>query len=457
MGDGGPVGQEQRLAALLPGGIESATRRRLLADVTTDDELEARVRSAWQDGSLHHDDDLWWMAPPGPIDTGGPSVRARASGVIDLMATMRRRCDEGRPDDALQLAFATTADLVASLGSDPHREADLAELAITTVFALLDAGRVHPALAIAQGGHHESILRDEPRSQGWFAAALGVAELLAGRILHARRLQTEARLLGRLTGDDDLVALSSGVRAVTFSMVGERPPDVVAPLLAAPTVTMGLGDRENIVRADAWRNADRAHLRALASVARDAKDAGRFGRAAGLAGELAVLGDPAAAVAIFDDDFGELDGDLLPLWPRIAGALATRDSGELATVAAVLDRQGIMGLAAAFTLQAASIEQDRDDEAMRQLLREANRRADGLEMGAQYLAQFRRLLPLRTREREIAELAASGLSNKEIATQLVLSIRTVENHLYRVYDKLGIEGREDLGALLSATVSGRPG
>jgi DNA-binding CsgD family transcriptional regulator len=38
--------------------------------------------------------------------------------------------------------------------------------------------------------------------------------------------------------------------------------------------------------------------------------------------------------------------------------------------------------------------------------------------------------------------------NREIAERLVLSVRTVENHLYRVYAKLGINGREELTGFL---------
>ncbi|MGQ0572895.1 MAG: LuxR C-terminal-related transcriptional regulator [Pseudonocardia sp.] len=56
---------------------------------------------------------------------------------------------------------------------------------------------------------------------------------------------------------------------------------------------------------------------------------------------------------------------------------------------------------------------------------------------------------LTPRERELAELAARGLSNREIAARLVLSPRTVGNHLAHVYAKLGIAGRAELGALLT--------
>lgn len=51
-------------------------------------------------------------------------------------------------------------------------------------------------------------------------------------------------------------------------------------------------------------------------------------------------------------------------------------------------------------------------------------------------------------ERRIAGLAQRGLTNTEIASQLKLSPRTVENHLARVYAKLGVRSRTEL-ALLS--------
>jgi DNA-binding CsgD family transcriptional regulator len=51
---------------------------------------------------------------------------------------------------------------------------------------------------------------------------------------------------------------------------------------------------------------------------------------------------------------------------------------------------------------------------------------------------------LTPQEREIALLAASGLTNKEIGTRLFMSHRTVGSHLYHVYPKLGITSRTEL-------------
>jgi ATP/maltotriose-dependent transcriptional regulator MalT len=63
-------------------------------------------------------------------------------------------------------------------------------------------------------------------------------------------------------------------------------------------------------------------------------------------------------------------------------------------------------------------------------------------------------LPITAREREIVMLAADGLSNREIAERLSVSVRTVEGHVYRIFAKLGIERREQLIHLVSGARSG---
>ena len=59
-------------------------------------------------------------------------------------------------------------------------------------------------------------------------------------------------------------------------------------------------------------------------------------------------------------------------------------------------------------------------------------------------------ISLTSREREVVELVASGLSNREIADRLVMSIRTVEGHLYRACQRVGAKSRADLAAILRA-------
>ena len=57
---------------------------------------------------------------------------------------------------------------------------------------------------------------------------------------------------------------------------------------------------------------------------------------------------------------------------------------------------------------------------------------------------------LTPREREIALLAAAGASSREIAGRLVISVRTVDNHLQSAYRKLGVSRRQELSRIVTA-------
>jgi DNA-binding CsgD family transcriptional regulator len=61
-----------------------------------------------------------------------------------------------------------------------------------------------------------------------------------------------------------------------------------------------------------------------------------------------------------------------------------------------------------------------------------------------WLPSVRPSARLTAREREIAGLAAGGLSSRAIAERLTLSVRTVDSHLSRVFTKLNVRGRQEL-------------
>ncbi|WAP51175.1 helix-turn-helix transcriptional regulator [Arthrobacter sp. ATA002] len=69
--------------------------------------------------------------------------------------------------------------------------------------------------------------------------------------------------------------------------------------------------------------------------------------------------------------------------------------------------------------------------------------AEGNDSADEYLGA------LTFRERSIAKMAAAGTSNKAIAAELNISVRTVEGHLYQVYSKLHVGSRRELAKMIT--------
>ncbi|MDI5942736.1 helix-turn-helix transcriptional regulator, partial [Micromonospora sp. DH15] len=65
--------------------------------------------------------------------------------------------------------------------------------------------------------------------------------------------------------------------------------------------------------------------------------------------------------------------------------------------------------------------------------------------------------PLTAREREIALLVAGGQSSRSIAETLVISVRTVDNHLQSIYAKCGVNSRSGLAEMIGPVGRARAG
>jgi DNA-binding CsgD family transcriptional regulator len=135
---------------------------------------------------------------------------------------------------------------------------------------------------------------------------------------------------------------------------------------------------------------------------------------------------------------------------RFAEALHDDDGAELAAVSAKFEDMGDLIAAVDAAAHAAIAYRHQD---LRGSALGCSARAEALaeQCGGARTATLRKAaerLPLTDREREIVMLIGQGLSNRDIATRLTLSVRTVESHIYKAMAKTGTSNRDELAGLL---------
>ncbi|CCH31394.1 LuxR C-terminal-related transcriptional regulator [Actinosynnema sp. NPDC047251] len=150
---------------------------------------------------------------------------------------------------------------------------------------------------------------------------------------------------------------------------------------------------------------------------------------------------------------------LIGLVSHAAAVVAGSDPEALRAAATALEGDHALGesLYARYDLALALGTRDRYAEARETLeqVRDTARRtgyrlcADRAEAALTRMTTLDGAGGLTRQERKIGELARTGRSNREIAEEQYLTVRTVEFHLSRVYRKLGIAGRRDLRTILT--------
>lgn len=150
----------------------------------------------------------------------------------------------------------------------------------------------------------------------------------------------------------------------------------------------------------------------------------------------------------------DVEGELVAVRMAHIHALDAADPDELHAVSERFERMGATLLAAEAASDEASVREKRND---RRRATACRRRAGfladkcenpvTLSLGS---ADWRSKLT--AAEMQTALLAASGRSNKSIAAELSISVRTVENRLQGIYSKLGVHGRHELPGAVSEYV-----
>ncbi|WP_030453165.1 helix-turn-helix transcriptional regulator [Herbidospora cretacea] len=342
----------------------------------------------------------------------------------------------------------------------PHPASQL----ISVTRALTSQGRIAEALDVGQGAYTELAAAADPvpLTQLWLALALGRAEWNAGRPRSARRRYAEATALAR--AHNQVKGMRPGLAGLAACAVvlGDLEAAERAVLEAETYPSMVcLADTELIgpvlCHAAAGRLSEARSL--LHEGVRAARDGGLLLIEAHLLKEMVRFGAAGARQAA--PRLAELaagcDSVLIGVFARFLAAFADEDPARLHAVAAEFEVAGADLMAAEAETAAAAL-WDRA-ASPRRAAWAAGRAAALLTRceGARptILRAATPAVHLTDREREIALLAAGRAPSKEIAETLGLSVRTVNNHLQRVYVKLGVAKRSELRAALGPARDGR--
>jgi DNA-binding CsgD family transcriptional regulator len=193
----------------------------------------------------------------------------------------------------------------------------------------------------------------------------------------------------------------------------------------------------------------RAGMDLAVAAARAARECGQFAVEADALHLAARFGDRTVAGRLAE--LAEVvDGRIVPVQARHATAVAAGDGPLLDQVSREFESIGLMLCAADAAAQAVA---SHEHTGARRAGVESAARATRLAAlcggaGTPAIRSAAQPLPLTAREREIAMLVTAGLTNREIAEQLTLSVRTIENHLYRACIKLDVTDRDDLARVI---------
>jgi DNA-binding CsgD family transcriptional regulator len=357
----------------------------------------------------------------------------------------------GQLDQAVAKANETSQALMLS-GQDKFLRQPATEFHI---FALVAAGRIGEAIEVAERNRRAQ--REEPAAVRAVASEiLGMVALAAGDLDAALRHLPEgiddettnnfnvvnsfhrfhmmrAQALAR-SGDTD-----AAERAVKTARAHRHPAYVYVTTIGMLT--------------EAWLAAARLRPTEARRLAREAADFARehdqFAREVWCL-QTAVQFDDTDAAGRLAELATRVEGPRAAVAARYAAAVSADDAGELDRVSADFEAMSDLLAAADAAGQAATSHRraGRPGSAMT-AARRAHQLAGACGGATSPAIQAASLTPaFSNREREIAVLVAQGLSNREIAQAVSLSVRTVESHIYRASGKAGVSGRSALAAMI---------
>lgn len=331
-------------------------------------------------------------------------------------------------------------------------------LQVNRTFGLASSGRIRDAERLARACYAQAVAAEAAESQGLWASNVGLALAFRGRLTEAVRFVDEALALLRANDPVGMLLIALSLAAQVHAMRGDRARarallDEYAARAEGRVPAFGTVWRH---RVDAWLDEGFGE-----AAARRALEAGEIGAREHqvVFGSLALhdavrFGYPGAVLAPLEDLAAHAEGALVPALAAHARHLRDGNPDALEQLAGRFQTLGADLYAAETAAQASHLharvgarERARADRQRALALAGEEARCPTLWLW------IGRPGELTDREYEVARLAARGLSDQAIAARLVISPRTVGNHLSAVYRKLGVSGRTGLVDLVAGTDS----
>ncbi len=397
---------------------------------------------------------------------------ARHAQMVGDVESIRRATQLAREDESLRVDqripllvtaafteatvghFADSIEL-ARVGRELSRDLigfDQRQLAFTGIVTAVYGGDVEDAtpLILAGRNHFEDVKHGSAAS-AWLAAAADVSRFSL-QLLSADQHLLDA--IGAVEEFDDLGmrAIAAATRTAFLAETGR--PDEAAALMAQLTPGDVRADSRSgaaMVRLADPSAADEVGARLAMESAHRCVDIW----AALIAYEAVRVGPAPRSTTVLTELCAPMDGALFPNLLRHAVAVVDGDADSVGAAANALTAHGYL----LFALDALA-----DQIGLLQKLNltslAGQRHAVAMHLAGRcdqpaWLPVMQRLNlvgaaldGLTQRQLDIAQRAASGASSKDLAAELGVSVRTVDNHLSAIYRKLDVSGRDELARIM---------
>jgi DNA-binding CsgD family transcriptional regulator len=343
------------------------------------------------------------------------------------------------------------------------------ELACALCMAQLAGGHISEAHSLADAGYRRNTDRHWRLYAALWACCLGEVAYAQGRLTESlHRMQEAVATVATLSRSHPyalmlehlaLVGVARAAAVLGDLSTAEVALEASAGLPDEPSdiTTYWPGEHGSWLEVARGRVAQASDLALAYAKCYSRKQLTGFEVAAlHLAARLGAATEAAAALSAAVQRNGDApltDSELGSLACAHINALAAGDAAALNALSQSYAGRGAM-LLAAEAAAAASLHYGRSEGRDRAAALNCATRAhqwaalcEGASTPA--LTALREPQSLTGRQREIAHLAITGMHSKEIATRLVVSIRTVDNALGVIYRKLGVRSRQELAVLLA--------